>query len=1213
MDWHHLEAHLAHSDNDKRINALAHLRTELEGAEALSEPDSLATLLRPSLKSNNAHVSNAALACLPALFPLVTSDNSASSAAQAHSLKNAFLLLLPLDKLGDTKEGPRKLALEAVVSAAQASLRLGVDAGAGAGKEGPWQVLEKGMQEFGFKSKNPKARAQSLHYLTAIRCPSPESTVPLPSLRPFTPLLLPLLKDGDATVRTLAPHTVISVFSQPSVPAAAKADLKKEMAKVEVPPKVQEQILSAVLGGRAPSSLMERSPSQASLSSVGGRSDSSRGAGGSTRSATSSHPPPSVSAAAPDGPARRTRSQAAVSSHAPSLLASLPAAAFPSDPSAIHAPSADNIAPVYVASERDLRAEFDAMKPGFEGKETEQNWQVRDRSIATIRGMIHGGVARGELQAAFVKAVKEVADGIAKISSSLRTTLATSTLELISELATSLPPHHLDLLLDPFLPHCLGMAGQTKKIIANASQSTVTALLSHSTYHFRTLQLTAQTLAEKPVSARQFAAQHVLAFLRVHGARSKAAIDSTGGADELEAMVRKALGDQNAQVRETARAAFWEFERTWPGRAERVASALDANARKLLDKARPAAGAATPAVAAVEAKKPTARAPATKAVAGAGGAAKKPSVREMMMAARRKKQEEEAANGAAAEPAVDFLPEDLAASPSPAARASSPGGAHIASTPSRLARASLSPTRSTSTAKGGLLSPAADPSPLRSPAAPPQHLDGDDSSDEEGLPTAETPTHANGHANDLMHSPSPFRLRSPLPSATSPSASPLRSPAVPIALAPKPTAMQSNPSHSSLASSSVTSDYSLSRSPHASLVPEAVVDDALRAQAMQAEQAAQRLLELAEDEAEEVAPTPALQDGRAVTPKAPRVMPSGLAGARNAMRTPAMNPARRRMAAQGGKTFEDSPDPRNGDGAGSGTWWMRKADNLPPPPPLAPDSPTRTAEITSLVTSLQSLSIDAPSLRKLSALSKERPVREAADDEDDTLASPSRTGANGHAGSAEEGSTTTSRFWSDERRFEKVYEGLRALLLREAAAQTGMTRDVALLLLKDLVDHQFPCFAGEEAGLFDLLFKLREDPSRTSIAATEAIATLFASRLEPVYGLGSLNPSLSAYLASTNAPADVVARSFGLGLKVMGGFFEGLPAEVLEDVLPGSQELLKRALNDPRSGDLRRAAITALVSAESVLRDEQRLVELIGGLARDQANLLSYYCAKRGV
>lgn len=46
-------------------------------------------------------------------------------------------------------------------------------------------------------------------------------------------------------------------------------------------------------------------------------------------------------------------------------------------------------------------------------------------------------------------------------------------------------------------------------------------------------------------------------------------------------------------------------------------------------------------------------------------------------------------------------------------------------------------------------------------------------------------------------------------------------------------------------------------------------------------------------------------------------------------------------------------------------------------------------------------------------------------------------------------------------------------------SQAGTARDAALLLLKDLVENQFPCFIGSEADLFDLVFKLREDPSRS--------------------------------------------------------------------------------------------------------------------------------------
>ena len=38
---------------------------------------------------------------------------------------------------------------------------------------------------------------------------------------------------------------------------------------------------------------------------------------------------------------------------------------------------------------------------------------------------------------------------------------------------------------------------------------------------------------------------------------------------------------------------------------------------------------------------------------------------------------------------------------------------------------------------------------------------------------------------------------------------------------------------------------------------------------------------------------------------------------------------------------------------------------------------------------------------------------------------------------------------------------------------------MALLALKDLVENQLPCLAGAESGVFDLLFRLREDLPRS--------------------------------------------------------------------------------------------------------------------------------------
>ncbi|GEM09879.1 armadillo-type fold domain containing protein [Rhodotorula toruloides] len=1063
MSWIRLETGLVHQDNDKRIQALHQLAQELDKAEAVAEPEQLAQLVRQSLKSNNSHVSNAALACLPPLFALLVSadfDPTRSTASTVSSLtyilKTIFSLLLPLDKLGDAKASTRELARESVISAGEVSLRLGVAAGTGASrdKEGPWQFIERGMQEHGFQSKNGKAREQALHFLGAIRCPPSGSIFPLPPLRPFTPLLLPLLSDSDSTVRSLALHTCIAVFTHPSVSPAAKADLKQAMVKMDVSKRVQEQILAAVLGGSTPAT--ERSPSQGSLTSSAAVAQSS--------SSTRRHP---------------------------SLLSSLPAAAFLADTAAVHTPSSDDLAPVFVASERDMIAEFEAMKSGFEGKETEHNWMARDRSIARIRGMLLGGVAEGDLRGVFAQCVREAQEGIIRVSSSLRTTLAISALTLMCELASALPADLFEPLFDGFLSHCLSVAGQTKKIVAAASQNTVTTLLQHSTYHHRTLQLILLTLAERTTSARQFAAQHILTVIHCYARPSKGAIEHTGGLAHLETALQKGLADANPQVRETSRTAFWEFERVWPDRAALIAASFDPAARKLLDKVRPTGDAPT------QDSPVKARPSASTATAQAGGS-KKPSVREMMMAARRQK--------AAAEKEAEAEAEQADAPERP-----------------RRVLSTLMP----------------DLSPLRPTLSP------------------------------ARSSPGPSTLQTPTRPPVSPS---FRS--------------ADNLVDGSRFGSSM-------RAAHSSAVSEPV-DESLRDQAMQAEQTAQRLLEIAQDEE-----SFSIFGGAAAvarTPQSTRTLPS------TAMQTPA-NPAVRRLA-RPQVVLQDSPDPRDGSGAGPsrGTWWVKRTEALAQPPPFAPDSQEKRAEIKGLISSLRDMSIDAASLRKLSSLAKERPVRENDDGGFDGADPATPSKVNGREPGADD-KITTSEFWQGDRRFDKVYEGVKGLLLRPAALETGMTRDAALLLLKDLVENQSPCFTGSEADLLDLLFKLREDPSRSSVAATEAIAHSFASRLEPLYGLGTLTPSLSAYLSSasdTSAP-DALARSFALGLRLMGGFFEHLPGP---------------ALNDTKSADLRRAAIMALDSAQVALDPaasghDGKLADLVGGLEPDQQNLLAYYVAKR--
>ena len=170
---------------------------------------------------------------------------------------------------------------------------------------------------------------------------------------------------------------------------------------------------------------------------------------------------------------------------------------------------------------------------------------------------------------------------------SLRTTVAVNTCLLYVELATALGP-----LLDPFcevlLTNLLKMANFTKKITAQHSQASVTAILARASAQPRlVLHLLWQTLQEKTIQARAFVVAHLKQYVEVHGQRSKVAIESSNSLEVLEKSLKRALADSSPAVRESARLLFWDFEQIWQERGHAIMETLDATARKQLEKACP--------------------------------------------------------------------------------------------------------------------------------------------------------------------------------------------------------------------------------------------------------------------------------------------------------------------------------------------------------------------------------------------------------------------------------------------------------------------------------------------------------------------------------------------------------------------------------------------------------------------------------------------------
>ena len=170
---------------------------------------------------------------------------------------------------------------------------------------------------------------------------------------------------------------------------------------------------------------------------------------------------------------------------------------------------------------------------------------------------------------------------------SLRTTVATNTCALYTELSIALGTA-LDPFADLLFTNLLRMASLTKKIAAQNSQATVTTLIEHLSAQPKIIiPLLWNTLQDKAIQTRSYAISHVKHYLEVHGTRATHAIEATGAIDLLEKIVKKALGDANAGVRDNARQMFWIFHGIWSERGAVILQALDSASRKQLEKACP--------------------------------------------------------------------------------------------------------------------------------------------------------------------------------------------------------------------------------------------------------------------------------------------------------------------------------------------------------------------------------------------------------------------------------------------------------------------------------------------------------------------------------------------------------------------------------------------------------------------------------------------------
>ncbi|KAI8136876.1 clasp N terminal-domain-containing protein [Fennellomyces sp. T-0311] len=234
------------------------------------------------------------------------------------------------------------------------------------------------------------------------------------------------------------------------------------------------------------------------------------------------------------------------------------------------------------------------MQAAYRDRETEQNWEARDKSVTRLRGILRGD-ANEKYHDSLILGVRQMVDGIIKAVESLRTSLALNALTLVAEIGLYLG-RSIDTYIYDRLVDCLvKLATTTKKVIASASLKTTTTFLRHATYHHKVMNMLWIAMNEKNNQARQFTVTYTKTILQAHTHRdhTRAMMDRTGGTDLLVKILSKGLDDATPAVREVCREAFWIFWEHWKDRGETLLKSLPPQMRKQLEKSKNSALAKT--------------------------------------------------------------------------------------------------------------------------------------------------------------------------------------------------------------------------------------------------------------------------------------------------------------------------------------------------------------------------------------------------------------------------------------------------------------------------------------------------------------------------------------------------------------------------------------------------------------------------------------------
>ncbi|KAI5960590.1 STU1 [Candida pseudojiufengensis] len=242
-----------------------------------------------------------------------------------------------------------------------------------------------------------------------------------------------------------------------------------------------------------------------------------------------------------------------------------------------------SIAPKDVLDHNELYKIFETYSNHFEGKETESNWKLREKSIVEVRSLVRGS-ASIKFSSELIQCLKAFAISLCKGANSLRTTLCTHSCQLIKECAIILETE-FDACAELIFPTLMKQCLSTKNITSSNANMAVAALFANLPYNPRLLNRVSSSMIERNHQPRLFSALWLqILLLRYSMNNSFFGNHLTQVIDVSNKLLIKLLKDANPNVRQTAKDCYWCYSQILPEESEKLVKRLDQNTVKALER-----------------------------------------------------------------------------------------------------------------------------------------------------------------------------------------------------------------------------------------------------------------------------------------------------------------------------------------------------------------------------------------------------------------------------------------------------------------------------------------------------------------------------------------------------------------------------------------------------------------------------------------------------